>query len=325
MRCVVASLLAALLAFQLMAPNAAQFIHWDHVRRDTPAVHQGAMEELWVRLTTGMPRRTASEADPPEAFPSVALLAPERPWLRPVVFGWMPLLTALGLLRLAWRGGPAGGLMAALLLGAALSMAVTYHQLFFFYQRFVFYTLVPVLMGLSVGFVTLFERFPGVPRRARTALVALAVVAGLVGYQVMVAPQTAVLLSRPFAPLHDVAHFVSEQIGEDPRAGLRAGLGLGSDMLRLYDPWLEYVTSLAEIEALERRAAREGLPLFVVYGYPGMNQLRHPDVLERLHDPRRYRLVARFDGVDANMTFRVFRHRAQDGRPSPGAGGAITP
>jgi hypothetical protein len=237
----------------------------------------------------------------------------------------MPLLTALGLLRLALRRGSGRGLMPAVLLAAALAMAVTYSQLFYFYDRFVIYALVPVLVGLSLGFVTLFEKLPGVPERLRSAFVALAVVAGLVGYQVVVAPQTALLLSRPFAPLRDVTQYLSVQIGEDPRAGLRAGLGLGGGVLQVYDPWVEHVASLGEVEALERNARREALPFFLVYGYPGMNQLRHPDVLERLHDPRRYRLVARFDGVEANMTYRVFLYRADEGGPSRGVGGTGSP
>lgn len=320
MRAAVANLLAALLVLQVMAPNVAQALYWDDNRRQTSAVNVGVVQDVWSRLATGMPRRTAPEADPPEAFPSLATLAPVRPWLGPLVYGAMPLLAALGLLRLLARPRAGRFVLPGVLAAAALAMGVTHAQRFYFYDRFVIYALVPVVAGLALGLATLLERAPGVPRRARSAWVALGLAAGLVAYQLLVAPQTAVLLTRPFAPLREVARHLTVE-----GRALRAGLGLGGDVLRVYDPGVQLVDSLAEVDALQRQSAREARPLYVVYGYPGMNRLRHPDVLARLEDRARYRLVARFDGTEPNLTYRIFRYRGEAPLTSRGASAPSSP
>jgi len=323
-RCAVANLLAAMFIAQVMAPNVAQAVHWDNVQRDSRAIHALVFRELWSRATTGMAVATVAEADPPEAFPSLASLAEARPWMAPVVIGVLPLLAALGWLRLLARRGPERLTLLGLGAGAALFIAVTWAQYLFFYERFVLYLLLPVGAGLVVGLVTVLDAMPGVPVRARGAWRALGLAAALAGYQWLVAPQTAVLLTRPIAPMRDVAERLLAESGGDPRGSLRAGLGLGGGMPRVYDPWLRPVRSLEQVVQLEREAARRGVPFFMVYGYPGQNQRRHPEVLARLDDPDRYRGVARFDGVEPNFTYRILRHRADSG-PSASLDGGGSP
>ena len=296
------STLAGMTWLQVMAPNFSQGLAWvDKTRPPTwTALHQ-----LWGLVSTGMPARSGSAPEAVLPFPAVdqfglpgALIA----------YGVFPALALLGAARLWQRGWPRRAL--ALVLPVALPLAVAFSLALdqMFYPRFVFFCLPPFLLLVAVG-ADAVVRWPlrGLaPGRVRllgaTGAVLLLLAVGWLG-----APQLRLLRERPYAPLADVAALTRAASGG--HEGLRAGLGLGGDMAALYDPWIRYIESRAEIEALASEARAKGLPLHVFYGYPRLNRRRAPDAVALLEDPDTFREVARFHGFEPRFTFRVFELR----------------
>jgi hypothetical protein len=316
----VANLAAAMVLFQVMAPNLSQVAGWTDVQRMAEGRHVDAraVERLWTFLSTGMPRSMSTTDPDAAAFPAISKLAAEHAWVDPLVFWVLPVITLVGLARLALRRGPQR--WAALGLGAAVPVTLLAGRLqgFLFYERFAVFGLVAVVAFLAVGLETFLSASRFVSRRLERIAVPVGLGLGLVAFQALVAPQTAILLQRPYSPMHDVADFVSAQAGEDPQSVIRAGLGLGGGAPRVWDPWILPINTGEEIAALCTRALEEKKPLYIFYGYPQLNRRRRADAFEYLDDPRLFTQAARFDGISRPFIYRVLRYTGAPPHPSEG-------
>ena len=96
-----------------------------------------------------------------------------------------------------------------------------------------------------------------------------------------------------------------------PRGALRAGIGLGGDAPRVYDPHIVEVENLAQLEALCARARGEGLPLYVFYAFTTVNMKRLPEVFMHIRDTGEFEPIATLPGIDPDMVIHVRRYTGQ--------------
>ncbi len=301
-RFAVANVLAGMVFLQLMAPNLAQATAFRKEWHDGGALELPWLRSLWVTLSTGLAAKAPRLPD--ASFPTLANLAADRPWLKGAVYVLLPALAGLGLLRGLARGRAAERAAWAGLLGAvALFLAHRELQAFFVLPRFAIFGLVALVPLFAIGLEgagAALARTAGGRRGVAVGVVAL----GVGGFGALASPALRVLRTHPASPSREVVAFLRDQ-----GAGvLRAGLGLGGDAPRVYDPGIVEVESLEELAALCARSRAERRPLYVLYAYGTVNRKRLPELFRFVRDPRYFEPVAHFDGVDGDMVIRVHRY-----------------
>jgi hypothetical protein len=212
------------------------------------------------------------------------------------------VLAALGLARGVVRGGAAERAVWAGLAGAvALFLVHRALQPFFILPRFVIFGLAALIPAIALGL----EGIGAAVGRAAGRAAGVGVVAlGLCGFGALVLPALSVLWTHPASPSREVVDF----LGRQGPGALRAGLGLGGDAPRVYDPGIVEVERLDELRALCSRSRAEGRPLYVFYAYATVNQKRMPELFRYVRDARYFEPVARFDGIDGDQVIRVRRY-----------------
>jgi hypothetical protein len=300
----VASALAAMVYFQAMAPNLAQGVRLEDLHEGPAGVPERWTRHLWVLLATGLPARMPKLAD--VSFPTLAALSVERPWLPAVVFGLLPALALLGVARVALRGGAAERAVV-LGLAAPVPLFLLHRELegFFLLHRFAAFGLAAVPLLLALG---LDGALGALPARARRVAAPTGLALGVLAFAALAAPQLRVLARNPIEPSREIVSFLA-QVGGGRHGGvLRAGLGLGGDVPRVYDPRIREVHRPAELAALCAEARAEDRPLYVFHGYGPLNQKRLPELMALARDARLFEPVARFDGIESEQVYRVLRY-----------------
>jgi len=318
-RLVVANVLAGMAYLQLMAPNLAQAALLERLLGEEARFDLAFVRQVWVTATTGLHVRMPRLPD--VEFPTLATLARSSPLLPWIVYGGFPALALGGALRAVRRGGSPE---RAVLLGlCAAPMWMVLHRAFdgfFAYPRFLIYAVVPVAVLFAVGAEGLLRAVLRGPR-ARRLGVPLGLAALLAAYQWALLPLTRVLLRFPQEPAREVAEFVAGQPGRGGERALRIGVGLGGDVPRVYDPWIESVNEVDDLAEACRRARAEGRPLFAFYAHSALNRRRFPETMALLTDARLFVPVARFDGIESEHVYRVLRYTgAPLEPPAPPAG-----
>jgi len=312
----VAHLAAALLLLQLMAPNLAQTREWqgDFVSRASTQLSLPAIGHLWAFLAAGVDARPfADSPEVPPGYPSLAAWAEQHVWVYPVVVGVFPILVAAGLLRLLARGGPPRWVALGLAASAPLAIAANLAAGGQWAPRFVAFGLVATVAFCAIGLEGLLARLPWPGARARRLGVALGLAAALAAFQAFVAPETRILLTRPFTPVRDAMAWLDERLGPDPRAATRAVLNLkgGSQAFQLYHPWIREFSEADELVALCAESRASGVPLYVLYSFPHKNRNERPGSFRYLDDPSVFEPVALFEGVIGERLVRVLRYTGQ--------------
>ncbi len=311
LRFAVACGLAAMAFLELSAPLVSQALGWTDVVQTGETVNRGVVRRFWIWTALGVPARSQAESVAHDPFPSLGSWLEEDPWLAGVVFGALPLLAFFGLARVTFRGGIARWPVLGLAAAPGLLLLVSWTNRMYFYPRFAIYAVAAYAALAAIGAEgALSALVARAPARARRLVVPAGLALLLLAFQALVWPQTRVLLTRPYSPMRELAETLRSA------GGLRAGFGLGGEMPRIYDPWIRHVESAREIAALEGEARAEGRPLHVFYGYPGQNRAKRPEGIARLLDPERYEEVNRFQGIEPQFTYRVFRLRADEGASS---------
>jgi hypothetical protein len=221
------------------------------------------------------------------------------------VWGVLPFLFVLGLFRLARRDQPARYPLLATVLAVALSILWVDVQGQLFYTRFAIFGLVPVVLGFALGADALAA---AAARRLHLRALAPALLGlGLGGFQVLVAAQTHLLLTRSYAPTGEVARALAARLPADPQASLKVGYGLGGGALKLYDPWVRYTDERQGLVDAMHEASARGVPLYVVHGYEAFNRHAHPEGFELLDDPALFEEVERLYGIEGQFRHRILR------------------
>ncbi|MCP5055169.1 MAG: hypothetical protein GY937_00415 [bacterium] len=321
LRFVVVNVLAVMAFVALCAPLISQAMDWSDVWQSGDTVNAGVLRRVWVWMTLGVPFRAITESIAHDPFPSFQAWMETAPWLGALVFQGAPLLVAIGFGRVVARPGPARWPLVALVLAPALILFVSWANQMYFYPRFVIYAAAVFAALLAIaaeGALALAAaRFGAGLRRVLVPAGLLVLVAA---FQWLVWPETQLLLTRPYSPMREVAERLRTEAGDSPSSILRAGYGLGGGIVRIYDPWIQYVDEAREIVDLERESRRAEKELYVFYGYPRQNEAKRPDGIALLLDPERYAEVGRFQGIEPQFTYRLFRYLAS-GETEEGSGG----
>jgi hypothetical protein len=115
-----------------------------------------------------------------------------------------------------------------------------------------------------------------------------------------------VLLKRPIEPIREVA----EWLGREGGAGVTVlGYGHGREALMVFLPKLVAVDDAGQIEGEVAAAKAGGRALFLVVGHRNFNRAMLPTGFAVFEDGKRFEEVARFDGIEAENQYRVYRMR----------------
>jgi hypothetical protein len=315
MRFGASSAFAAMAFLLLMAPNIAQALAWDDVVQSRSLVHLGRLRELWAFAALGIPSWGEPLARTGEVlFPTIATMREAHPWTGPLLFGALPVLAIVGLARLVVDRRSSPWVVVGLVLSVPLLLGISHLERMYYYPRFLIHAAVLFAIFACAGLETLLAGLP-TPARWRRLAVPAGLALALGAYQLWVAPQTRVLLTRPIAPMRDVGEFLRARAGDDPLSVHRVGYGLGGSMVRLYDPWVVRVDGYAGLQGEIRAARADGRELYVFYGYPGHNRRHRQGGFLLLDDPGLFEEVARFHGVEEDFTYRVLRLRRDEDAP----------
>ena len=304
---VVANVLAGMAYLQLMGPNLAQSLVLKFEWRQPADVVGQLAHQIWLYLSTGLSRRQPFV--PELAYPSVRNLWGGG-WLpRGAIYGVLPLLVGVGLVRALRRRGPERAVWLGLALAVPLALLHRWLQPFLLIERFVIFGLVAVVPLAAIGLEGVLMAL--LPARAQRALVPAGLALGLAAYQLLVWPQTRILLRYPPTASREVVELFAKAGEGVPGGVLRAGLGLGGNVPDVYDPYVKHVHRGREIAALAARSRAEGRPLYVFYGYNDANRIKSPDAMVYLDDPRLFEEVAVLPAIEAEFLVRVFRYTGQ--------------
>ncbi|MCP5070572.1 MAG: hypothetical protein GY946_28745 [bacterium] len=309
LRFVAVNVLAAMAFVELCAPLISQAMDWSDVWQSGDTVNLGVLRRSWVWLTLGVLFRSAAESIAHDPFPSYQAWMESAAWLPWLVFWGFPLLLVIGLARVCVRPGVERWPLVAMVLAPGLILLVSWSNQMYFYSRFVIYgaATFAVLVAIAAEGGLLLAA-SAIGDRARRVAVPAGLVLLLVGFQWLVWPQTQLLLTRPYSPMRELAERLRLEAGESPSRIIRAGYGLGGGMPHIYDPWIQHVATAEEIVVLEREAGNQHKPLYLYYGYPGQNEKKRPDGIALLLDPERYQEIDRFQGIEPQFTYRLFRY-----------------
>ncbi|HEX2484200.1 MAG TPA: hypothetical protein VHQ66_02795, partial [Myxococcota bacterium] len=309
-RFAVANALAGMAYLHLMGPNLAQSIVLKFEWKQPMDVVDRLAQQTWLFLTTGLPRRQPFV--PELVYPSARNLWGGGVFPGVVLYGVLPLLVAVGLVRALRRPGPERAVWLGLACAVPLALLHRSLQPLLLIERFMIYGLVAVVPLVAVGLDGVLEAV--VPARARRTLVPAGLALSLLAYQAFVWPQTRVLLRHPPTASREVTELLAKAGNGVPGGVLRAGLGLGGNTPDVYDPYVQHVHRGADVAALAERSLAEGRPLYVFYGYNDANRQKSPDAMVYLDDPALFEEVAVLPAIEAEFLMRVFRYT---GRPLP--------
>jgi hypothetical protein len=303
-RLVAALVMSGMAYLQLMAPNLAQGVILTRRLTQEPERWLQLAENIWITLAVGFLRKMPW--DPDYSFPTLTSLASDSIFPYVVVFGAIPALGIVGLVRVLRRPGPERAVFLGLVGAVPLLLLHRSFSDFLLIERFAIYGLVAVVPLVVIGLEGALQAL--LPRRAARVGVPAGIVVGLVAFQAFVAPQTRLLMERPLMPSREVADFLAAAGEGVPGGVIRAGVALGGNVPDVYDPWVIHVFRREEIAALCRRSLAEGRPLYVFYGYNVANRGGpYRDVFEDLDDADAFEEVAHFGAVESEYVFRVLR------------------
>lgn len=298
-RLVVSHIAAAMLLLQAFLPNFMQARHWAGQEDDAHYFDQTLLMETLSQMTTGslweFEKASTQEVDGEPASENKIRTLASSEVTRLLLF---PLLAVafLGLWAVSLDRQKHHWLLYGIVLSASAFMLVTRVAESYFYPRFAMALLVPLVIGLAMCCRDLFGR-PSFFQRA------LAAGPMLLAFLLATQPARSVLLNQPYTAYRDIAEYLRAQPG-NPRV---ACFGLGREALPVYYPRITGVVSPAEIQAEIDTARAEKRDLFLVQGYDSFHRSFVPDGFKLIDDPKVFREVIQFPGIEEQFLFRVFK------------------
>ena len=300
----VAHLFAVMVVLTMLGPNLTQVGEWDYRQ---PVVTAEKLWMTWSQLATGTPWSLRGSA---AGFSHAA--ADEQPWIAAWVVGIVPLLALAGALAAFRRGGIARAVGCAVPLAVGLAVVVNWALTQQYFARFLSFALPALVAAASLGAVTIGEGLARKLGKAPATGAAIAALVVILGFGSAVAPTLRNLLTRPYAPLRDVAHALTN--GREANA-ISAGFGSGGWMLSLYAPTVRSIQTETQLVALCEEVRRRSRPLYLALGYRDENRKRAPDAVHWI-EGEAFERIARFAGIDPRFDTVVYRY---DGGACPEA------
>ena len=308
LRLLVACSLAGLAFFHLFLPNFIQSRYWNIT--DAHYLSVPLLSETWTQLCLGLPNHIAGGEDGRGLF-SLARLVGDRAWLAWILRGALTVLSLVGIARLFLRPRRLPGVLVVSLMAAAVLYLLSTHLAQqHYYPRYLIHLLPVYAAGLGLGLHLLGGLVtPGEGRRRLVGRI-LVPALFLAAFGAFLAPHYRALLSRPYAPVRDVAEELNRLVAEENAEVL--GFGHGAKILSVYRPGTPYAQKVEDAaEQLSEFVARSnGRPGYVFIGHLPFNQYRYPEavaeileVAARLQEPRVFR------GLEPDFTYRILRVR----------------
>jgi len=294
-RWLVGGLVAAMLVLQLALPNLVQLAAYlDEQHRPID------LRFVWSALSyffAGEPWSWHRRAAP--GFPELARQLAEHPVALPTAIAVTLLALALGVGRLLRAPSPRPALAPLLLLTAPLTVLLVWLRSDELYVWHLCYLLPPLACLVGLGL-----QAPA----ARLGPLALAIpVAYLAAFAWWTDDARTALRTRPLEPMRES---VAVTRPLDPHAaGQREVITASfSDEPFYYDPFVERVGDVGELESLVRESDASGRPLYVNLGRIELAEKRRPELLTLVRRPELFDEVAVFEGFEPEHTRRVYLH-----------------
>ncbi len=307
-RLIVVNLLAAAAFFQLFGPNIVQAVSWAErfAEGDGNQLNFAALGRLLTLSTSGMLWDIGNTVEASQ-LASLKMALAAHPIL--IILAGLALLLAIvtGALRL-WRSFPIGAwLLLSLIGGAVLTLVLISVGNSYFYPRFLIYLLIPIATLFAIG-ATRAIPIGGGKKIPRAGVAAIA----LFLYLLAVAPQISVLNSTSVEPLREVAQGIRdfEKLHRlDANDVHVAGIGHGSDRVRLYFPQLASVREIGALDTLIATATAKENELLVFAGHRYFNEASHADLMAVVQDEDRFEQLQVYPGISPDFFYRLYRFR----------------
>lgn len=287
LRLLVAHVCSGLLFIQLFLPNVLQARHWAGQEGQGHLLDAIILKDTLSRLLTGLRwREPAAEGDLPQL---------ETLWGSPTV--GLALLVVVGAL-LVWNviaacrcGRSPAWLLAGLLVSGAVFAFATWVVGTYYYSRFAIALVPVVVIGLVLGWG---DKRPWL-KVAQAGVWLVLLVTALRGGEVM--------LRRPIEPIRDVAVWLTNE------KATVLGYGHGREALAVFLPKLKPVDDAAQIQQALDSAKARGETVYLVVGHLQFNRAMLPSGFPVFEDPLRFEEKARFDGIESENHYRIYRAR----------------
>ena len=305
-RLVAVNVVAAMAFLLLFLPNALQIGEWGEVN-DHHYLSGYVLKNVASQLAFGMEIAWGPgvEAAGLTSFTAAMAAWPVLAWAT-LVLGASALL--VGFFALGRRSPRRRWLLLAVVLGAGLSLLVTWLRHDHFYHRYVVsYLIVPLVAMVGIGAVEL-----GKTLRLRAQPAWLPVLSALLvlgSFAAFTRAQRVVLNTRSYAPFREVAQFVGKQARVSPINVI--GYGLGGRVFLIYYPEGKFADTLEELDDELAKAKARGGPVYVVLGYRELNAADPGTAagVAKLADGAQFVEAAAFAGIDPMFYFHVLRGR----------------
>ncbi len=292
LRLVFAHILSGLLFLQLFLPNVMQARHWAGQENQGHILDAAILKNTLAQLFTGLRwKEPGAGTDMGAGLRELSTLL-MTPWAGVVLLSVLGIWLLWGIGKALRAGRRAVWLAAGLLVSSAVFAWLTWKAGLYYYPRFAI-ALVPVIaLGLGLGW----QRPTALAGRIQSGVLAVLVFVFLAGGQV--------LLTRPIEPVRDVTDWLARE-GAD--RGIVLAYGHGREAVMVLLPEAVPVEDDAQILAAMQRAGSEGKPLHLVAGHLYFNRTLLPKGFPVFEDPARFTEAARFDGIEAENHYRIYR------------------
>ncbi len=287
-----AELLAAMLLLQLFLPNVMQARRWAGQENMGHILDATILNNTLAQLATGLRwREPGLGTDAATGLRDLSTLAgaPAAGAALLIVLG---LWLLWGIAKALRRGQRTVWLLAGLLISGTAFAWITWRIDLYYYPRFAIALLPVFALGLALG------REKSATVAGKTQTVLLAVLGGV--FLVGLWP----LLTRPIEPVRDVSDWLS---ANDARQGTILAYGHGREAVLVLMPDAKPVETAEQIHAAIDEARTDGRPLHLVVGHLGFNRALIPSGFPVFEDPAMFTEAARFDGVEAELHYRIYK------------------
>ena len=292
LRLIFSHLLAGLLFIQLFLPNLLQATRWVSEENQGHQLDARILKNTLAQLGTGL--RWVEPAANAEGGSGLVSLS--GVWGRPAAGGLVlagaAVLSLVGLWGVLRRGQPSAWLMAAVVVSGGLFALMCYLGGLYYYPRFAIAQVPLLAVGMGLAWVW---------GRLGKALAAVTITAWLA----TVWPGTQLTLRRPIEPLRSVAGWL-EIYGQ---GGVALAYGHGREALAVLKPDVVAVDDDQQLRAAVAQAKATGYEAFLVVGHFQFNRALLPTGFALIDNTSHFEEVARFDGLESEFHYRIFRAR----------------
>lgn len=298
-RWAVANAAGAIPAFWLSAPLLPQIRSYFE-EHDVASSELGwpLLQDMFAHAVAAVPWSQPDAAG--QDYPEIANLAQGHPYLF-----WSGIALAVaallaGAIRLAARGAAAAAIAAAIVLSGPMTYWYAEVKGMRLFEWYLVHTLPLLLALVALGADAPFARLRSGARAASLGGIAAALA-------LLFAPYIRIAHTLPVMPARESV--LATRPNGNPDDSANAGILTASfqSLPNRYDPLILRPKSVADLQALMRRADTEGKTLYLNLGHLWLAESRYPE-LKRLARSDAFELVAEFRAIKTISTRRVYRY-----------------